>query len=198
MKNADQTKAQTVLMYNNLISQSMIIGQTLVEDYVTLLKNPNVSRKVKEMLSHYSDSYTLDFEMSRKSCIIEVRARSQSAELAAQAVNATMSVFQEEQERLMGVRFMSPIQYASVPQNPYFPKLKILLGLGIFFGGFAGFALAILADLSDYFAMIMLADIDSLTIEFSEFVDKLEDLGKANDLVIHTMHEDIFNTMHHI
>ena len=52
--------------------------------------------------------------------------------------------------------------------------------------------------LSDYFAMIMLADIDSLTIEFSEFVDKLEDLGKANDLVIHTMHEDIFNTMHHI
>ena len=150
MKNADQTKAQTVLMYNNLISQSMIIGQTLVEDYVTLLKNPNVSRKVKEMLSHYSDSYTLDFEMSRKSCIIEVRARSQSAELAAQAVNATMSVFQEEQERLMGVRFMSPIQYASVPQNPYFPKLKILLGLGIFFGGFAGFALAILADLIDF------------------------------------------------
>lgn len=52
--------------------------------------------------------------------------------------------------------------------------------------------------LSDYFAMIMLADIDSLTIEFSEFVDKLEDLGKANDLVINTMHEDIFNTMHHI
>ena len=52
--------------------------------------------------------------------------------------------------------------------------------------------------LSDYFAMIMLADIDSLTVEFSEFVDKLEALGKANDLVLHTMHEDIFNTMHHI
>ena len=52
--------------------------------------------------------------------------------------------------------------------------------------------------LNDYFAMIMLADIDSLTVEFSEFVDKLEALGKANDLVIHTMHEDIFNTMHHI
>ena len=52
--------------------------------------------------------------------------------------------------------------------------------------------------LNEYFAMIMLADIDSLTVEFSEFVDKLEALGKANDLVIHTMHEDIFNTMHHI
>ena len=26
----------------------------------------------------------------------------------------------------------------------------------------------------------------------------LVDMGKANDLVIHTMHEDMFNTMHHI
>ena len=52
--------------------------------------------------------------------------------------------------------------------------------------------------LKDYFAMIMLADIDSLTIEFSDFVDKLDALGKANNLDIHAMHEDIFNTMHHI
>ena len=52
--------------------------------------------------------------------------------------------------------------------------------------------------LKEYFAMIMLADIDSLTIEFSEFVDKLNDLGKETNLDIHAMHEDIFNTMHHI
>jgi ACT domain-containing protein len=52
--------------------------------------------------------------------------------------------------------------------------------------------------LSDYFAMIMLTDIDSLNVEFSEFVDKLDALGKANSLDIHAMHEDIFNTMHHI
>ena len=52
--------------------------------------------------------------------------------------------------------------------------------------------------LKDYFAMIMLADIDGLTVEFSEFVDKLAALGKETNLDIHTMHEDIFNTMHHI
>ena len=52
--------------------------------------------------------------------------------------------------------------------------------------------------LKEYFAMIMLADIDSLTVEFSEFVDKLAALGKEVNLDIHTMHEDIFNTMHHI
>ncbi len=52
--------------------------------------------------------------------------------------------------------------------------------------------------LSEYFAMIMLADIDGLTIPFSEFVDLLADYGDSRALQIHTMHEDIFNTMHHI
>lgn len=52
--------------------------------------------------------------------------------------------------------------------------------------------------LSDYFAMIMLASIDGLTIEFSEFVDTLNELGRARGLDVHTMHEDIFNTMHHV
>ena len=52
--------------------------------------------------------------------------------------------------------------------------------------------------LSEYFAMIMLADIDALNIEFSAFVDVLEKLGEGKGLVIHAMHEDIFNTMHHI
>ena len=52
--------------------------------------------------------------------------------------------------------------------------------------------------LSEYFAMIMLADIDRLNIAFADFVDKLTLLGTKRGLVIHTMHEDIFNTMHHI
>ena len=52
--------------------------------------------------------------------------------------------------------------------------------------------------LSDYFAMIMLASIDGLKVEFSEFVDTLAELGQGRGLDIHTMHEDIFNTMHHI
>ena len=52
--------------------------------------------------------------------------------------------------------------------------------------------------LSEYFAMIMLADIDSINIPFADFVDKMESLGKASGLSIHTMHEDIFNSMHTI
>lgn len=52
--------------------------------------------------------------------------------------------------------------------------------------------------LSDYFAMIMLVEIEQLNIGFSEFVDVMTAFGKSKSLAIHTMHEDIFNTMHHI
>ena len=52
--------------------------------------------------------------------------------------------------------------------------------------------------LSEYFAMIMIADLDGLTISFTDFVDELGELGRSHGLDIHTMHEDIFNTMHHI
>ncbi len=52
--------------------------------------------------------------------------------------------------------------------------------------------------LSEYFAMIMLAEIDSLKIKFAEFVDTLAELGKACGLEIHTVHEEIFNSMHRI
>ncbi|MBQ7378207.1 MAG: ACT domain-containing protein [Clostridia bacterium] len=52
--------------------------------------------------------------------------------------------------------------------------------------------------LQEYFAMIMLADIDHLQVDFSEFVDELEALGEQKGLCVQAMHEEIFNTMHHI
>lgn len=52
--------------------------------------------------------------------------------------------------------------------------------------------------LSEYFAMIMIADIDGLNVPFSDFVDSLDVIGKSAGLVINTMHEDIFNSMHHV
>ena len=52
--------------------------------------------------------------------------------------------------------------------------------------------------LSEYFAMIMLADIDNLKLPFSEFVDVMSAIGRESGLSINVMHEDIFNTMHHI
>ncbi|MBE6689331.1 MAG: ACT domain-containing protein [Ruminococcaceae bacterium] len=52
--------------------------------------------------------------------------------------------------------------------------------------------------LKDYFAMIMLVEIDAMKVAFTDFVDMMNNIGKENNLSIHTMHEDIFNSMHKI
>ena len=52
--------------------------------------------------------------------------------------------------------------------------------------------------LKEYFAMIMVIEIDELNIPFTVLVDELNALGAANGLDIRTMHEDIFNSMHRI
>ena len=52
--------------------------------------------------------------------------------------------------------------------------------------------------LQEYFSMIMLVEIDRITIPFVQFVDRMSALGKENHLDVHTMHEDIFNSMHRI
>ena len=52
--------------------------------------------------------------------------------------------------------------------------------------------------LSEYFAMIVLAEIDTLSVPFSAFADALAASGREVGLDIRAMHEDIFNTMHHI
>lgn len=52
--------------------------------------------------------------------------------------------------------------------------------------------------LSEYFAMIVLAEIDKLNVPFSSFADALAAMGREQGLDVRAMHEDIFNTMHHI
>ncbi len=52
--------------------------------------------------------------------------------------------------------------------------------------------------LQDMFAMIMLVDITDMTKDFSQLVDEMTSLGEKLGLSIHTMHEDIFNSMHNI
>lgn len=52
--------------------------------------------------------------------------------------------------------------------------------------------------LQDMFAMIMLIDISKISKDFSEMVDRMTSLGNELGLSIHTMHEDIFNSMHSI
>ncbi len=50
----------------------------------------------------------------------------------------------------------------------------------------------------EYFAMIMLVEIEGLSVPFSSFADSMKKLGEEKGLEIHAMHEDIFNSMHRI
>ena len=52
--------------------------------------------------------------------------------------------------------------------------------------------------MKEFFSMVMVVEIGALKVPFADFVDTLKTLGEENSLEIHTMHEDIFNTMHHI
>lgn len=52
--------------------------------------------------------------------------------------------------------------------------------------------------LQDMFAMIMLVEIDHLSADLGVLRTSLEVMGKENNLQIHVMHEDVFNTMHHV
>ena len=52
--------------------------------------------------------------------------------------------------------------------------------------------------LKEYFAMIMVIDIEGINMPFTDFVDAMKKLGEENNLDIRTMHEDIFNSMHRI
>lgn len=52
--------------------------------------------------------------------------------------------------------------------------------------------------MQDLFAMIMLTEIGNMNQGFREFSDRMKELGETQNLSIHVMHEDIFNSMHKI
>ena len=52
--------------------------------------------------------------------------------------------------------------------------------------------------MKDYFAMIMLVELDGLTLDFQGFAEAMKSAGKDAGVEISVMHEDIFNSMHRI
>ena len=52
--------------------------------------------------------------------------------------------------------------------------------------------------MDEYFAMIMLVDIDNINADFRAFAEEMASEGAKGGVDIRVMHEDIFNTMHKI
>ena len=53
-------------------------------------------------------------------------------------------------------------------------------------------------EISQSVLNIMLVDISALTLPFAEFVDRMTAIGQKNALEIHTMHEEVFSSMHRV
>ena len=52
--------------------------------------------------------------------------------------------------------------------------------------------------MKEYFAMIMLVELEKMEKSFSDFSAHLSAVGEENGVDIRIMHEDIFNSMHRI
>ena len=52
--------------------------------------------------------------------------------------------------------------------------------------------------MKELFTMVMLLDITDITCDFSVLQNALYEVGDRIGMKIHVMHEDIFNSMHHI
>lgn len=52
--------------------------------------------------------------------------------------------------------------------------------------------------LQEFFAMVMIADMQNSTIELSSLKEKLNNLGKEMGVKIDAQHEDVFRYMHRI
>lgn len=52
--------------------------------------------------------------------------------------------------------------------------------------------------LDEYFTMIMIVDLEALTVNFEDLSNKLDDVGNQIGLSIKVQHQDIFNAMYNI
>ena len=52
--------------------------------------------------------------------------------------------------------------------------------------------------MKEYFAMIMLVELDGMKGSFADFAGEMKKSGESHGVDIHVMHEDIFNSMHKI
>lgn len=52
--------------------------------------------------------------------------------------------------------------------------------------------------MKDYFVMMMLVEIDGMSVDFATFQESMRAKGEALGVDIRVMHEDIFNSMHQI
>ena len=146
-------KVQEIMMYNNIITQSIYLGQRLIFDYINIMNNPQVKKVAdKDLISQGFKAplkYTFECSVKRKSCIMRITVVSPDSKLATAAANSLIKAFQNEQQRLMDIKYAKAMHPATIAALPFRPRKKINFVLGIFLGVLLGLTLAYILDYLD-------------------------------------------------
>ncbi len=146
--------SRSILMYNDLINRSMVVGLALIRDYQQLIEDSKIAHTVRERLAQQGITGNYHISAStnttQRSAILTIHAVAADPKLAQAAAEMTMEVFKEEQQRLMGVRFAQKISDATLPDAPFFPNRNRTLLLGILLGMLFGCMIGALLDYLDY------------------------------------------------
>lgn len=152
-KDKKNDEIQKIMMYNNIISQSIYVGQRLISDYESIMKSPRVKEKTNEDLIKQGFKtplkYSFECIKKRQSCIMNIAVVSPDGKLAAAAANSLVKAFKDEQERLMDVKYAQAMYKAIPPKYPFSPRKGINLFLGFFLGLLIGLGIAFVLDYQD-------------------------------------------------
>jgi tyrosine-protein kinase len=152
-KSKNTNEVKDLMMYNSIISQSVYLGQRLIFDYVNIIKNPQVKKTTDDDLISQGFKaplkYSFKCTVKRKSCIMGISVVSPDRKLAAAAANSLIKAFQNEQERLMDIKYAKAMHPATLPILPFSPNKKTNFILGILLGILLGIGIAFLLDYLD-------------------------------------------------
>jgi len=146
-------KIQEAMMYNNIISQSIYLGQRLILDYINIMNNPEVKKAADiDLVSQGFKAplkYSFKCSIKRKSCIMKIVVVSPDNKLAEAGANSLINAFQNEQERLMDIKYAKAMHPATSPTAPFRPHKGLNFLLGILIGIIVGIGIAFILDYLD-------------------------------------------------
>ncbi len=146
-------KVQEIMMYNNIISQSVYLGKRLIFDYINIMNNPQVKKATdKDLIKQGFKApliYSFSCSVKRQSCIMNITVVSPDNKLATAAANSLIKAFQEEQERLMDIKYAKAMHSATLAASPFSPRKGINFIIGAFIGILLGLTLAYIMDYLD-------------------------------------------------
>jgi capsular polysaccharide biosynthesis protein len=127
-KGKKRTKSQEIMMYNNIISQSVYLGQRLISDYKNLLNSPEVKKTCDMDLLQKGFkppfNYNFKCKIKYRSCIMMLEVVSANKKLAVAAADSLIKAFVNEQERLMDIKYTKLMHAATIPIKPFYPPPK--------------------------------------------------------------------------